>query len=93
MFLELLPLLRNRTVSISAAVPANGDNIVLTIMPKVTDEKAEEYGSIKDAAVKALSGALTLKARLPKSWTLDFTRRSCSMSVASSRSKVRSTRW
>jgi hypothetical protein len=32
-------------------------------MPKVTDEKAEEFGSIKEAAVKALSGALTLKAQ------------------------------
>ena len=63
MFVELLPLLRNRTVSISVAVPANGDNIVLTIVPKVTDEKAEEFGSIKDAAVKALSGALTLTAQ------------------------------
>ena len=63
MFVELLPLLRNRTVSISVAVPANGDNIVLTIMPKVTEEKAEEFGSIKDAAVKALSGALTLTAQ------------------------------
>ena len=63
MFVELLPLLRNRTVSISVAVPANGDKIVLTIMPKVTDEKAEEFGSIKDAAVKALSGALTLTAQ------------------------------
>jgi PRTRC genetic system protein E len=63
MFVELLPLLRNRTVSLSVAVPANGDTIVLTIMPKVTDEKAEEYGSIKEAAVKALSGALTLKAQ------------------------------
>ena len=37
MFVELLPLLRNRTVSLSVAVPANGDSIVLTIMPKVTD--------------------------------------------------------
>ena len=63
MFVELLPLLRNRTVSLSVAVPANGDSIVLTIMPKVTDEKAEEFGSIKEAAVKALSGALTLKAQ------------------------------
>ena len=63
MFVELLPLLRNRTVSLSVAVPANGDTIVLTIMPKVTDEKAEEFGSIKEAAVKALSGALTLKAQ------------------------------
>jgi PRTRC genetic system protein E len=63
MFVELLPLLRNRTVSLSVAVPANGDTIVLTIMPKVTDEKAEECGSIKEAAVKALSGALTLKAQ------------------------------
>ena len=63
MFVELLPLLRNRTVSISIAVPANGDNITLTIVPKVTDEKAEECGSIKEAAVKALSGALTLKAQ------------------------------
>jgi PRTRC genetic system protein E len=63
MFVELLPLLRNRTVSISVAVPANGDNIVLTIVPKVTDEKAEECGSIKDAAIKALSGALTLTAQ------------------------------
>ena len=63
MFVELLPLLRNRTVSISVAVPANGDTIVLTIMPKVTDEKADEFGSIKEAAVKALSGALTLKAQ------------------------------
>jgi len=63
MFVELLPLLRNRSVSISVAVPANGDSIVLTIMPKVTDEKAEEFGSIKEAAVKALSGALTLKAQ------------------------------
>jgi len=63
MFVELLPLLRNRTVSLSVAVPANGDSIVLTIMPKVTDEKAEECGSIKEAAVKALSGALTLKAQ------------------------------
>jgi PRTRC genetic system protein E len=63
MFVELLPLLRNRTVSISVAVPANGDNIVLTIVPKVTDEKAEECGSIKEAAVKALSGALTLTAQ------------------------------
>ena len=63
MFVELLPLLRNRTVSLSVAVPANGDAIVLTIMPKVTDEKAEEFGSIKEAAVKALSGALTLKAQ------------------------------
>lgn len=63
MFVELLPLLRNRTVSISVAVPANGDNIVLTIMPKVTDAKAEEFGSMKDAAVKALSGALTLTAK------------------------------
>jgi len=44
-------------------VPANGDSIVLTIMPKVTDEKAEGFGSIKEAAVKALSGALTLKAQ------------------------------
>jgi PRTRC genetic system protein E len=44
-------------------VPANGDTIVLTIMPKVTDEKAEEFGSIKEAAIKALSGALTLKAQ------------------------------
>ena len=41
MFVELLPLLRNRTVSLSVAVPANGDSIVLTIMPKVTDEKAD----------------------------------------------------
>ena len=63
MFVELLPLLRNRTVSISVAVPANGDNITLTIVPKVTDEKAEECGSIKEAAVKALSGALTLTAQ------------------------------
>ncbi len=63
MFVELLPLLRNRTVSISVAVPANGDNIVLTIVPKVTDEKAEECGSIREAAVKALSGALTLTAQ------------------------------
>jgi PRTRC genetic system protein E len=63
MFVELLPLLRNRTVLISVAVPANGDNIVLTIVPKVTDEKAEECGSIKEAAVKALSGALTLTAQ------------------------------
>jgi PRTRC genetic system protein E len=63
MFVELLPLLRNRTISISVAVPANGDNIVLTIVPKVTDEKAEECGSIKEAAVKALSGALTLSAQ------------------------------
>jgi PRTRC genetic system protein E len=63
MFVELLPLLRNRTVSISVAVPANGDNIVLTIVPRVTDEKAEECGSIKEAAVKALSGALTLTAQ------------------------------
>ena len=63
MFVELLPLLRNRTVSISVAVPATSDTIVLTIMPKVTDEKAEEFGSIKDAAVKALSGALTLTAQ------------------------------
>jgi PRTRC genetic system protein E len=63
MFVELLPLLRNRTVSLSVAVPANGDSIVLTIMPKITDEKAEEFGSIKEAAVKALSGALTLKAQ------------------------------
>ena len=63
MFVELLPLLRNRTVSISVAVPANGDNIVLTIIPKVSDAKAEECGSIKDAAVKALSGALTLTAQ------------------------------
>ena len=63
MFVELLPLLRNRTVSLSVAVPANGDTIVLTIMPKVTDEKAEECGSIKEAAVKALSGALTLTAQ------------------------------
>jgi PRTRC genetic system protein E len=63
MFVELLPLLRNRTVSLSVAVPANGDSIVLTIMPKVTDEKAEGFGSIKEAAVKALSGALTLKAQ------------------------------
>ncbi len=63
MFVELLPLLRNRTVSLSVAVPANGDSIVLPIMPKVTDEKAEEFGSIKDAAIKALSGALTLKAQ------------------------------
>jgi PRTRC genetic system protein E len=63
MFVELLPLLRNRTVSLSIAVPANGDSIVLTIMPKITDEKAEEFGTIKDAAVKALSGALTLKAQ------------------------------
>src|ERR1700692_2187860 len=63
MFVELLPLLRNRTVSISVAVPANGDNIVLTIVPKVTDEKAEQCGSIKEAAVKALSGALTLTAK------------------------------
>ena len=63
MFVELLPLLRNRTVSLSVAVPANGDSIVLTIMPKVTDETAEEFGSIKEAAVKALSGALTLKAQ------------------------------
>jgi PRTRC genetic system protein E len=63
MFVELLPLLRNRTVSISVAVPANDDNIVLTIVPKVTDEKAEECGSIKEAAVKALSGALTLTAQ------------------------------
>jgi PRTRC genetic system protein E len=63
MFVELLPLLRNRTVSLSVAVPANSDTIVLTIMPKVTDEKAEEFGSIKEAAVKALSGALTLKAQ------------------------------
>jgi hypothetical protein len=54
MFVELLPLLRNRTVSLSIAVPANGDAIVLTIIPKVTDEKAEEFGSIKEAAVKAL---------------------------------------
>jgi len=51
MFVELLPLLRNRTVSLSVAVPANGDSIVLTIMPKVTDEKAEEFGAIKEAAV------------------------------------------
>jgi PRTRC genetic system protein E len=63
MFVELLPLLRNRTVSISVAVPANGDNITLTIVPKVTDEKVEECGSIKEAAVKALSGALTLTAQ------------------------------
>ena len=63
MFVELLPLLRNRTVSLSVAVPASGDSIVLTIMPKVTDEKAEEFGSIKEAAVKALTGALTLKAQ------------------------------
>jgi PRTRC genetic system protein E len=63
MFVELLPLLRNRTVLISVAVPANGDTIVLTIMPKVSDEKAEECGSIKEAAVKALSGALTLTAQ------------------------------
>jgi len=63
MFVELLPLLRNRTISISVAVPANGDNITLTIVPKVTDEKAEECGSIKEAAVKALSSALTLTAR------------------------------
>jgi PRTRC genetic system protein E len=63
MFVELLPLLRNRTVSLSVAVPANSDSIVLTIMPKVTDEKAEEFGTIKEAAVKALSGALTLKAQ------------------------------
>jgi len=63
MFVELLPLLRNRTVSLSVAVPANGDSIVLTIMPKVTDEKAEEFGTIKEAAVKALSGALTLTAQ------------------------------
>jgi PRTRC genetic system protein E len=63
MFVELLPLLRNRTISISVAVPANGDNITLTIVPKVTDEEAEECGSIKDAAVKALSGALTLTAQ------------------------------
>jgi PRTRC genetic system protein E len=63
MFVELLPLLRNRTVSLSVAVSANGDSIVLTIMPKVTDEKAEEFGSIKEAAIKALSGALTLKAQ------------------------------
>ena len=63
MFVELLPLLRNRTVSLSLAVPANGDSIVLTILPKGTDEKAEEFGSIKEAAVKALSGALTLKAQ------------------------------
>ena len=62
MFVEWLPLLRNRTVLISVAVPANGDTIVLTIMPKVSDEKAEECGSIKEAAVKALSGALTLTA-------------------------------
>jgi len=63
MFVELLPLLRNRTVSISVAVPADSDGITLTIVPKVTDEKAEECGSIKDAAVKALSGALTLTAQ------------------------------
>ena len=63
MFVELLPLLRNRTVSLSVAVPANGETIVLTIMPKVTDEKAEEFGPIKEAAVKALSGALTLTAQ------------------------------
>jgi PRTRC genetic system protein E len=63
MFVELLPLLRNRTVSLSVAVPANSDTIVLTIMPKITDEKAEEFGSIKEAAVKALSGALTLRAQ------------------------------
>ena len=66
MFVELLPLLRNRTVSLSVAVPANGDSIVLTIMPKVTDEKAEEFGPIKEAAVKALSGALMLKAQSAK---------------------------
>jgi len=63
MFVELLPLLRNRTVSISVAVPADSDGITLTIVPKVTDEKAEQCGSIKDAAVKALSGALTLTAQ------------------------------
>ncbi len=93
MFVELLPLLRNRTVSLSVAVPANGDTIVLTIMPKVTDEKAEEFGSIKEAAVKALSGALTLKAQSRKNWTQDCTRHFCNMSVASSRSRVRSMRW
>jgi PRTRC genetic system protein E len=63
MFVELLPMLRNRTVSLSVAMPANGDSIVLTIMPKVTDEKAEEFGSIKEAAIKALSSALMLKAQ------------------------------
>ena len=77
MFVELLPLLKVAPVSLSVAVPANSDTIVLTIMPKITDEEAEEFGSIKEAAVKALSECpQTLRAQSAEELDADCTRHS-----------------
>ena len=65
MFVESLPLLKDADqIYLHFAVPANSDTI---IMPKITDEKAEEFGSIKEAAVKALSAC----AQTLTSWSAE----------------------